>query len=68
MNGESSAVLFHTIRSSHWNVNVEKGLREEQQRRLAAKGAATAPEDRIEYAPPPGPPPRNEGSVLAGIG
>ena len=57
MVGQSSAVLFQRICSSHWNVNVEKGLREEQQRRLQSKGAATAPEDRLEYVPPPGPPP-----------
>lgn len=43
MDGQSSAALFQRIQSSHWNVNVAKDLREEQQRRLRnLAGAASA--------------------------
>ena len=41
MNGQSSAVLFERIRSSHWNVNISKDIREDQQRRLESLRAST---------------------------
>ena len=72
MDGMSSAVLFQRIRSSHWNVNVVKDLREEQQKRLRAKAEAASNQypsgDTNEYAPPPGPPPGRSHSDSTGMG
>ena len=66
MDGQSSAELFERIRSSHWNVNVEKNLREEQQKRLRA--LADGKERSVEYASPPGPLSKQEASDGHGIG
>ena len=72
MDGESSKELFARIRSSHWNVNVVKDLREEQQKRLQAKARATGIHDTNgyieQYAPPPGPPPGRDSSDIIGMG
>lgn len=74
MDGQSSAELFRRIRSSHWNVNVMKDLREEQQKRLLAiaETLGTSTSESIggseEYAPPPGPPPGREQSDIVGMG
>ena len=72
MDGQSSKELFQRIRSSHWNVNVVKDLREEQQKRLRAKAEATGTHEinrYIEqYAPPPGPPPGRDHSDISGMG
>ncbi|CAF9921429.1 MAG: hypothetical protein HETSPECPRED_004539 [Heterodermia speciosa] len=72
MDGQSSKELFERIRSSHWNVNVVKDLREEQQKRLRAKAIATGTHDLdgyVErYAPPPGPPPGRDCSDIISTG
>ncbi|KAL8785814.1 MAG: hypothetical protein Q9195_008495 [Heterodermia aff. obscurata] len=72
MDGQSSKELFERIRSTHWNVNVVKNLREEQQKRLRAKARATGTHDTNgqveEYAPPPGPPPGRDRSDVIGMG
>ena len=73
MNGQSSALLFKRIMSSHWNVNVVKDLREEQQKRLRGMTEAAGPaslkhgsEDK--YEPPPGPPPGRDKARTHGSG
>ena len=71
MDGQSSKELFGRIRSSHWNVNVVKDLREEQQKRLGAKARATETPDTngcIQYVPPPGPPPGRDCPNIIGMG
>ncbi|KAG7008925.1 hypothetical protein G7Y79_00004g015090 [Physcia stellaris] len=72
MDGQSSAELFERIRRSHWNVNVVKDLREEQQKRLLAlaKAAKTSGSGGVaeEFVPPPGPPPVRTQSHVMGMG
>lgn len=72
MDGQSSKELFGRIRSSHWNVNVVKDLREEQQKRLRAMAGATGTNETNgyidQYAPPPGPPPGRDRSDIIGMG
>lgn len=72
MDGQSSAELFERIRRSHWNVNVVKDLREEQQKRLLAMANAVNPSGSSrgaeEFRAPPGSPPAKTQSHDMGMG
>ena len=60
LDGQSSTLFLQQIVATHWNVNIAKDIRDEQQRKLRAQAelAVTNEEqDKDGYAPPPGPPP-----------
>lgn len=60
MDGQSSALLTQQITATHWNVNIAKDIREEQQKKLRAQAqhaTANVQEQHEAYAPLPGPPP-----------
>lgn len=60
MNGQSAAFLTQQITATHWDVNIAKDVREEQQNKFRAQVQAAienGPESQESYAPPPGPPP-----------
>lgn len=60
MDGQSSALFLQQIVATHWNVNIAKYIRDKQQKKLQAQAQSAFTYDRpdkVEYAPPAGPPP-----------
>lgn len=60
LDGQSAALFMQQMIATHWNVNITKDMREEQQGRFRAQtqsSMANGQEDIEDYAPPPGPPP-----------
>lgn len=60
LDGKSAALFMQQMIASHWNVNIAKDIREEQQgkfRAQAQSSMADGQEHAEHYAPPPGPPP-----------
>ena len=60
MDGQSSALFMQQIVATHWNVNIAKDIRDEQQKKLQAKAQSFATNDQrdqADFIPPTGPPP-----------
>ena len=57
IDGQSSALFLQQIVATHWNVNIAKDIRDEQQKKLQAQAQMANTNDQQDAAPPPGPPP-----------
>lgn len=60
LDGQSAALFMQQMIATHWNVNVAKDVREEQQGKFRAQAQsfmANGQEHIEDHAPPPGPPP-----------